>query len=366
ARAAHAAHRDRYFPERASDRMVARVRGIPHRGRSGHRCVRPRPALLHPRPRLVRSQGMRTQVDLLAKSLRLLRDTQHPSGAFPAAPSYPTYRFCWFRDASYVAHALDRFDERDAAARFHRWAECVVLENGAAIEAAIAAPRVSPRRAIALRERYPLDGALVADDWTNFQLDGIATWLAVRLDHARRTGCALEGDAARAAALVARYLAALWDEPNFDAWEEAGDRRHPSTWGCILAALDAYARATADASTDAAASALRDAVLRRGVRDGSFTKHEGASEVDANLLFLAVPQAVVPLEGALFQRTLGRIEAELVDGGLHRYRRDTFYGGGEWVVLTGLLGWCYARLGTRADARRCLDWMAAQADAVGN
>jgi len=309
---------------------------------------------------------MRTQVDLLAKSLRLLRDTQHPSGAFPAAPSYPTYRFCWFRDASYVAHALDRFDERDAAARFHRWAECVVLENGAAIEAAIAAPRGSPRRASALRARYPLDGAHVADDWPNFQLDGIATWLVVRLDHARRTGCALEGDAARAAALVARYLAALWDEPNFDAWEEAGDRRHPSTWGCILAALTAYAAATGSEAARGGAVAVREALLTRGVRDGKFTKHEGVDEVDANLLFLAVPHAVVPLAGSVFARTRARIEFELLDEGLHRYRRDTFYGGGAWVVLTGLLGWCYTHLARRPEARRCLEWMAAQADAEGN
>ena len=51
---------------------------------------------------------------------------------------------------------------------------------------------------------------------------------------------------------------------------------------------------------------------------------------------------------------------------MHRYRRDTFYGGGEWVVLTGFLGWCYARLGRAADARRCLGWMARQADADGS
>src|SRR5207249_7975804 len=187
---------------------------------SGHRCVRPRPALLHPRPRLVRSQGMRTQVDLLAKSLRLLRDTQHPSGAFPAAPSYPTYRFCWFRDASYVAHALDRFDERDAAARFHEWAERIVLARAERIECTIADPRAASQGEVALRARYPLDGEHGDDDWPNFQLDGIATWLWMRLDHARRRGRPLAGGAARAAELVARYLAAVWDQPNFDAWEE--------------------------------------------------------------------------------------------------------------------------------------------------
>ena len=111
---------------------------------------------------------------------------------------------------------------------------------------------------------------------------------------------------------------------------------------------------------------MREALLSRGVRNGTFTKHEGVDEVDANLLFLAVPHAVVPLAGSVFARTLARIESELLDEGLHRYRRDTFYGGGEWVVLSGLLGWCYAHLARRTEARRCLEWMAAQADAEGN
>ena len=74
---------------------------------------------------------MRTQVDLLAKSLRLLRDTQHPSGAFPAAPRYPTYRFCWFRDASYVAHALDRFDDRIITQGYGRRLRLVEIDHHA-------------------------------------------------------------------------------------------------------------------------------------------------------------------------------------------------------------------------------------------
>lgn len=309
---------------------------------------------------------MSVGVDLVRRSVRLLLDAQAGSGAFPAAPTFPTYRYCWFRDASYVAHALDRYGEHAAAARFHRWGEAVVLREAARIDAAARAPGDAARDRAVLRARYPLDGTGPDDDWPNFQLDGIATWLWVRLDHARRAGEVLAGDAATAAALVARYLAALWDEPSFDAWEEAGDRRHPSTWGCTLAALSAYATATRSGPARAAAVAVGEALVSRGVRGDTFTKHEGVGEVDANLLFLAVPDAVVPLDGTVFQRTLSRIEAELVDGGVHRYRGDTFYGGGEWVVLTGFLGWCYARLGRRADAQRCLAWMTEQADAEGH
>src|SRR5213593_3649745 len=231
---------------------------------------------------------------LISRSVRLLRESQAPSGAFPASPTYPTYRFCWFRDASYVAHALDRCGEPDAAARFHDWAERIVLSRAERIERAIADPGSVRRGEVALRARYPLDGEHADDDWPNFQLDGIATWLWIRIDHARRRRRPLAGGSARAAELVARYLAAVWDEPNFDAWEEAGDRRHPSTWGCILAALEAYAAATGSEAARGGAVAVREALLTRGVRDGTFTKHEGVDEVDANLLFLAVPHAIVP------------------------------------------------------------------------
>jgi GH15 family glucan-1,4-alpha-glucosidase len=309
---------------------------------------------------------MKTRLDLVSTSIRLLREAQHPTGAFAAAPRYPTYRFCWFRDASYVAHALDRFGAREPAARFHRWAERVVLAHAQSIETAIAAPPGSAARRSGVRARYPLDGEPADDDWPNFQLDGIATWLTVRLDHLRRGGKPIAGESERATSLVARYLAALWDEPNFDAWEEAGDRRHPSTWGAILGALESYAEATDDAAAGEAAGSVRAALLTRGVRGGSFTKHEGADAVDANLLFLAVPRAAIPLNAAVFQRTLSRIETDLVDAGAHRYRGDSFYGGGEWVVLSGFLGWCYARLGRHDDARACLEWMGAQADDHGN
>lgn len=305
-------------------------------------------------------------MDLVARSLEILRSAQAPNGAFPAATTYPTYQFCWFRDASYVAYALDRYGETTAAARFHTWAEARILAERPRIEAAIVAPHATAAQGLGIRARYPLDGSLADDPWPNFQLDGIGVWLWARIEHARCGGARLAGPTGRAIDLVARYLAALWDEPNYDCWEEAGERRHPSTWACIHAGLGAYVDATGAGWAENAAALLCEAIRTRGVRKGVFTKHEGADEVDANLLFLAVPRPVVPLEDAIFQRTLGRIERELVGGGVRRYVGDTFYGGGEWIVLAGFLGWCYAQLGRRAEARRYLAWMREQADHGGN
>lgn len=306
--------------------------------------------------------------ELITSSLALIRAAQAESGAYPAACNYPTYdRFCWFRDASYVAHAMDRYNEFDSASRYHAWVTRTLLAERERIELAVADPEHAAGRGTVLRARYPIDGTTTVDeDWPNFQLDGLGTWLWSRLDHARRGGRALDGEDADAAALAARYLAALWDQPNFDCWEEAGERRHPSTWGAIALGLHAYAQASGDRDAKATAARIQVALATRGSREGIFTKHEGGDTVDANLLFLGVPDAVFGLADPTFQRTLARIEQDLLTDGLHRYRADTFYGGGEWVLLSGFLGWVYAGQGRLVEARRCLTWMAEQANDQGH
>lgn len=61
--------------------------------------------------------------------------------------------------------------------------------------------------------------------------------------------------------------------------------------------------------------------------------------------------------------------------GLHHYRADSQYGGGEWVLLTAWLGWHAARRGEwdkaaprlrlGVHAKAALRWVEAQADAAG-
>jgi GH15 family glucan-1,4-alpha-glucosidase len=64
------------------------------------------------------------------------------------------------------------------------------------------------------------------------------------------------------------------------------------------------------------------------------------------------------------RKTVARIDQELRrGGGVHRYAADTYYGGGEWVLLTAWLGWYYTRVGEREQARSALHWVEAQADA---
>ena len=62
-----------------------------------------------------------------------------------------------------------------------------------------------------------------------------------------------------------------------------------------------------------------------------------------------------------------RIERDLHvnDGGVYRYRGDTYFGGSEWLLLTAWLGWVYVELGRLDEARVLHDWIEAQATSEG-
>ena len=54
------------------------------------------------------------------------------------------------------------------------------------------------------------------------------------------------------------------------------------------------------------------------------------------------------------------------DGGVHRFTADVFYGGGQWILLSALLGWNLAVAGDTAGAWRLLRWIADQATPDGD
>jgi GH15 family glucan-1,4-alpha-glucosidase len=81
---------------------------------------------------------------------------------------------------------------------------------------------------------------------------------------------------------------------------------------------------------------------------------------------VSTPFDLLAADDPVMQATVERIEAELVhDGGVHRYRSDTYYGGGEWLLLSALLGWHRLRSGDESGAVRQLEWVAAQAAPTG-
>ncbi|HMQ33669.1 MAG TPA: hypothetical protein PKD53_23255, partial [Chloroflexaceae bacterium] len=120
------------------------------------------------------------------------------------------------------------------------------------------------------------------------------------------------------------------------------------------------------ALADGTPAAIRAFVLERCVVEGRLTKFVGGDLVDASLLGAATPYGLLAPDHPVMAATVARIEADLRRGGVRRYLDDTYYGGGEWLLLAAWLGWHYAEAGEPARARALLDWVAAQATPDGH
>jgi GH15 family glucan-1,4-alpha-glucosidase len=131
---------------------------------------------------------------------------------------------------------------------------------------------------------------------------------------------------ADAAAATTTFLAAHWRDPCHDWWEERSGV-HAVTLGCIWAA-------TRD---DEIAAAARAACARE--------------RVDGSHAFLVVL-------GIAADPVLERIALAV---GYHRHADDEYYGGGEWPVVAGLVGW--AKCVLELDASGQLAWIEGQAAA---
>lgn len=310
--------------------------------------------------------------DLYEHSIAVIQAHQGPGGGYLASPAFPDYRYCWFRDGAYTAYAMDLAGRSQSARGFHDWCARVVNRRRPILERAIEkANQCQPLTdADYLHTRYTLEGQAGDDaDWPNFQLDGLGTWLWALVQHVRLAGSrALPPPWEEAAALVAGYLAALWAHPCYDCWEEFGDRVHPYTLAAIYGGLRALASLGLEGKWETAPASIRTYVLERGVHDGRLVKSIGSPDVDASLLGVATPCRLLEPHDPLMQTTVAHIEADLrrAGGGVHRYATDTYYGGGEWVLLTAWLGWYYAEVGQDEKAAGLLAWVEAQADWQGN
>jgi len=62
--------------------------------------------------------------------------------------------------------------------------------------------------------------------------------------------------------------------------------------------------------------------------------------------------------------TISSIQQKLVspEGGVYRYKMDSYYGGGQWVLLTAWLGWVEYKIGQHDRAEKRLAWIENQAD----
>lgn len=312
-----------------------------------------------------RSAGM--LVDPLARrSIEVLRAGQSPSGAFVASPSFPVYRYAWLRDGAFCAHALDAVGEREAAARWHNWVIISIEAHRSLIRAAtvrVVNGETPPPTAMP-PARYTLDGSLEpADDepWPNFQLDGYGMWLWALDEHL--AGEPPSAEVVPAVELVAQYLQAVWTLKCFSCWEEFDGGVHTSTLAAVLRGLEAAGRLLGDERWLLEAERIRVFILDRLVEDGRFKRGVGDGRLDGSLLWLGVPFSVLPLDDPRLEATVEAVRRDLTGptGGVYRYRGDTYFGGGEWLLLTSSLAW-HDRVTRNAEGfERARSWVRAQA-----
>jgi GH15 family glucan-1,4-alpha-glucosidase len=316
------------------------------------------------------------------RSLDVILTYQQPGGGYLACPTMPDYHYSWFRDGAYIAYALtvdgqqtgfQREGFMDAqwasAVQFHDWCAGIINRRAAALERTItrAAQGEPVVLADTLNARYAANGAAGPDDWPEFQLDGPGTWLwslAQFVEIARMKPLPVEW--ANAVSLAARYLAALWQTPCYDCWEERGTDVHISTLGAIYAGLRAATRLIPALDLDGTAEVIRAFVIEHGLTPGGeLAKSVGLDMVDANLIGAAVPHGLLAPDDPIMVRTIARIERDLhaPGSGVHRHVEDVYYGGGAWVLLALWLAWYYAEVGEYDRAQALFEWSARQADA---
>lgn len=304
-------------------------------------------------------------------SLATLVNLQSPSGAFIASPDFGQYGYCWLRDSSFIAYSLDLVGEHEASRRYHAWVLRTIGRGGIARQIEVAINALDAGYSLAPVEmppaRFSLDGAPVVDDWPNFQIDGYGTWLWSLGQHLELSGSSeIEDDNRLTVERTARYISTFAFEPCWDVWEENGTEIHTSTLASVQAGLVSASHLLADPVLAERASEIGEYLTSRAQRLGYFQKSSVQTGVDASTLWLASPFQVVPIESPLLTATVAQIESDLLyDGGVRRYREDTYFGGGAWPVLTCSLGSYYARAGRHEAAEECRIWTEAHFDEFG-
>jgi GH15 family glucan-1,4-alpha-glucosidase len=298
---------------------------------------------------------------LFAASIRVLADGQAHSGAFIASPNFPQYGYAWLRDGAYCALAMDAVGKRGSSRAFHRWTAGVIDAQRTKVIDIVDRLRAGEAfdGAAMLPTRYTLSGLAentAEDSWPNFQLDGYGTWLFALHSH---LGGADPAAYRPAVELAAGYLAASWELPCYDYWEEFGDRRHTSTLAAIAAGLRAASRMLNRPDLDETADAVVLFIRASCVSGGLFVKGPKDDRLDASLISLGTPFGLFDERDPTLLATVEGIRSSLASpsGGIRRYLGDSYYGGNPWLLLTSWLGWHDRLQGNLSGHYQARDWV---------
>ena len=308
--------------------------------------------------------------DLKQTSIKLILENQNSFGSYIASPDYPVYRYSWLRDGSFIAYSMLISGEVESCRKFLGWVHTAIRRYTYKVEkitVKLANKQILYPKDF-LSARYTLDGMEARDDWPNFQIDGYGTWLWCLSEYCRLTGDdnLIENfqDSIRT---IVNYLTMVWEFPNYDCWEENGDQVHPSTLACVFGGIEGINQFLKEKELSVLSQDIREFILSNLTKDKRFPKYIGSDSVDSSLLWLSVPFNVVGPGHPVMKKTVQAIESKLLKkGGVRRYPDDTFYGGGQWILLTCWLAWYYLKIGKIQQAEQLYEWTVMQSDERGH
>lgn len=309
-------------------------------------------------------------VSLRQKSIEIIKEHQHPNGAYIASPNFGTYHYSWLRDGTFIAYSMDVVGEHQSAEAFYRWVHQTLNKHEGKARAAL--QKHSEGHAVdpaeLLHTRYTLEGEEGTEDWPNFQLDGYGTWLWGLATHIKFTGNdSLLEEFASSIALTLDYIRAFWDYPNYDCWEEFGSKTHPSTLACLFGGVQGISGYLQQDDLQDLAAKIKERIFDTFVHGARLNKFNNSPSVDANLLWASIPFGVFEPTDPVMVNTVKEIEDKLVrdGGGVHRYPTDTYFGGGLWILLSAWLGWYYTQVGDFTKAKQQREWIERQQTSAG-
>ncbi|MBC5689071.1 hypothetical protein H8S37_09045 [Mediterraneibacter sp. NSJ-55] len=333
--------------------------------------------------------------ELLDISLHIILNNQESCGSFPASPSFPRFRFCWPRDGIFTACGALAGGYPDSARCFLLWMHRTLLKHkpiveslkeklntGCSLNESDFLParftmdgNIEPQNTSDTDvpfyfskwpEIYSLNGVNCGNSWPNFQTDCYGSWLWGIAYYAKETDdTSILEECRESINLTIDYLKMTWEMPCYDPWEEYGRKRSIGTLGSIAGGLIAINEFRKDREITELIEKIRTVLRDAAKTTGFLPKYIGSSDIDGNSLWLFVPFNVFSPEDPIVQKTIRQIEDKLVFGGVKRYLKDVYYGGGEWIVLTCWLSWYYTTTGNYSRADELLQWCETHADKNG-
>ena len=297
-------------------------------------------------------------MDLLERSMKIIEENQSETGSYVASPNFSQYGYCWFRDGSFTAHAMQKAGKKESAERFIRWGLAVLKRYRHSLEEATFGS--GSDRSVLLPTRYTLDGFASDDDWTNAQSDGYGTFLWVVAE----TPQLLNDSDYEICDLCAKYLERVWEIPCYDVWEEFPTSIHTSTLLSIVAGLKSIEEVI---NRKTKWKEIVDFILRELTCDGRLKKSTALDSVDSSLTWASYPFRLFDSDSLLMRRTEKAIMDDLYCyGGLKRYSRDTYYGGGSWILLSAYLAGHLRLNGENTISAEIREWVESNADISGS